>query len=256
MSTPFSLGILQCHLQWQDLAANASAILSQVRSAPRADLWVLPEMALTGFTMTPDGLALNQHPGLLDRFIGVCAEMETTICGSFIWKDGSSYSNRFLVFGPGGIMHHYDKHHLFTFSGEDRQYAKGSARSVFEVAGLKIAPFICYDLRFPEWCANDHGADLMLFVANWPKQRIHHWTALLKARAIENQCFVAGVNCVGEDGNHLTYNGQSQCLDADGTVLFLAEDREGPSTVALDRAWLEQYRKKLPFLKDRFATPL
>ncbi|MEO6133297.1 MAG: nitrilase-related carbon-nitrogen hydrolase, partial [Saprospiraceae bacterium] len=150
-----------------------------------------------------------------------------------------------------GSMIQYDKHHLFSYGTEDQFYTPGSTSQVFEILGWKIKPFICYDLRFPVWCRNTEGYDLMVVSANWPAPRIHHWDALLRARAIENQAYVAAVNRIGTDGNDLTYPGHSSIYDMNGIALLELQDREGIEVYQLEKSVLTSYRDHFRFLQDR-----
>ena len=149
-------------------------------------------------------------------------------------------------------MLHYDKRHRFTMGHEDEHFTAGHELLVFEYKGMKIAPFICYDLRFPVWSRNTSGYDLAVYVANWPEARREPWQILLKARAVENQCYVVGVNCVGEDGNGLQYSGDSMVISPRGEVLVACEPYADEVQVAdVDLGALEGFREKFPVLEDR-----
>lgn len=145
----------------------------------------------------------------------------------------------------------YDKKHLFSYGNEHLHYTPGSQKVVLDIKGWKIMPIICYDLRFPAWCRNTTDYDLLMVVVNWPTPRIHHWDALLKARAIENQCFVAAVNRTGKDGNGLQYNGHSCVIDMNGKAVLDPGEEEGLTNIVLDKQELIAYREQYRFLQDR-----
>jgi predicted amidohydrolase len=156
---------------------------------------------------------------------------------------------------PNGQLGTYDKRHLFGYAGEDQHYAAGSKRLIAAVNGWKINLQVCYDLRFPVWArqqSQEDGPeyDLLVYVANWPERRRNAWMALLQARAIENQCYVIGVNRVGNDGNEIYHSGDSMLIDPMGEILFTERDKEVIHTAVLDTEKLQQVRNSLPFLKD------
>ena len=156
---------------------------------------------------------------------------------------------------PNGQYGHYDKRHLFAFGEEDKHYSPGNKRLIASVKGWKINLLICYDLRFPVWARqkrNEAGAeyDVLIYVANWPERRSHAWKTLLCARAIENQCYVVGVNRVGNDGNNVYHSGNSLIIDPLGQVLYHMADEEDVNTITLQKEMLEDVRSKFPFWKD------
>ena len=156
---------------------------------------------------------------------------------------------------PNGTYGFYDKRHLFAYSGEDKHFTAGNKRLITSVKGWKINLQVCYDLRFPVWArqtVSDEGAefDILIYVANWPERRSHAWKTLLSARAIENQCYVIGVNRVGKDGNEINYSGNTLIIDPLGEVLYHMADVEDVFTITLEKDKLEEVRKKFPFLND------
>jgi predicted amidohydrolase len=179
------------------------------------------------------------------------------VCGSILFQEDKFY-NRFLFVEPDGRLSTYDKHHLFSLVGEQHLLSKGDKKIIISYRGWEIQPFICYDLRFPAWCLNDSHADIQLFVASWPSKRIHHWSILLKARAIENQCYTLGVNRVGTDFFSHEHNGHSAAYDMAGNELCNMSDSIGVQIVKLSKENLEKHKKHYPFWKDRdtFALPL
>jgi predicted amidohydrolase len=183
------------------------------------------------------------------------------ITGSLIIEEEGKYFNRLIWMLPNGQYGYYDKRHLFAFAGEHEQYTAGMRRMIAQVKGWKINLQVCYDLRFPVW-ARQQGLlesgtfqepeyDVLIYVANWPERRNHAWKTLLQARAIENQCYVIGVNRVGQDGKGINHSGDSMMIDPLGEVLFTKANEECIHTVTLQRESLEEVREKLPFLRDR-----
>jgi predicted amidohydrolase len=144
---------------------------------------------------------------------------------------------------------------LFAYAGEDQHYTAGTKRLIASVNGFKINLQVCYDLRFPVWARqqskeNEPEFDVLVYVANWPERRVHAWKTLLTARAIENQCYVIGVNRTGTDGNEIYHSGSSMVIDAMGDVLYCKEHDEDVHTITLSKDKLNDIRSKLPFLKD------
>jgi predicted amidohydrolase len=217
-------------------------------------LVVFPEMFSTGFTMNPEKAAETMD----GETVQWMAEMskDRMICGSLSIKENGSYYNRFLAFYQGEKLAQYDKRHLFSYGGEHEVYETGSEICVFTFQGFKIAPFICYDLRFPAWIRKTvlkdklDCPDVLLFVANWPSARISAWDVLLKARAIENQAFVIGVNRLGNDDKGLAHNGHTQAVKYDGDYLLEPHQREAIAHIVFEKSPLVQFRERFPFLSD------
>ena len=179
------------------------------------------------------------------------AQKKTVITGSLMIADGGRFYNRLIWAAPNGALAVYDKKHLFAFAGEDQVYTAGQTRALMELNGWRIRPFICYDLRFPVWTRNMGLAyDVALFVANWPARRATHWRALLKARAIENQSYIIGLNRVGTDGNGLEYDGHSAVVAPSGEVLFEADQTAAVRTITLKQSALAANREQFPFWRD------
>lgn len=250
--------LVQADLAWEDPAANRAYFdhaLSAIEGG--TDLAVLPEMFTTGFTMAGAQWAESMDDLSVSWLRDKAAGLKFDIAGSLIIRDGGHLFNRLVWATPGGRLYTYDKRHLFRMSGEHRVYGAGTEPLTVTIGSWRIRPFICYDLRFPIWTRNiDNEYDIALFVANWPAARAAHWSALLKARAIENQSYVIGVNRVGQDGNGHAYAGDSVALDPLGRALFQARDGETVHTVALDAAALETYRQQFPAWRDADHRPL
>jgi len=177
-----------------------------------------------------------------------------------IIQEEENYFNRLIWMLPTGEYGYYDKRHCFSLAGEDEHYTSGTKRLIASVGGWKINLCICYDLRFPVWTRQVIHADpdkepapeydVLIYVANWPEKRSHAWKSLMTARAIENQCYVVGVNRVGNDGNGLSHSGNSMIVDPIGNSLYEKEHEEDIHTVVLDKSLLEDVRSNLPFWKD------
>jgi predicted amidohydrolase len=222
----------------------------------RADLFVLPETFTTGFlgekTETDEGMD-GPTVAWLHR---QARERRAAICGSAVIRDEAGRRNRFLFASPDGSLIHYDKHHLFSFAGEDRRYVAGRDRVLFEHRDWRVNPQVCYDLRFPVWCRNRNDYDLLVFVANWPAPRIDAWDTLLRARAMENQCYVVAVNRVGEDGRGLVYPGHSAIYDPLGEPVVAPWQSEGCRDAVIDLQRVREVREDFPFAAEADAFTL
>jgi predicted amidohydrolase len=241
---------LQTNLIWESSNANLNRLNWLIQQSSEGSLVVLPEMFATGFTMNPEEHAQTMDGEALDWM--KLASANKMICGSLAIAENGKYYNRFLAVYNGEIVFQYNKKHLFSYGHENDHYTAGNDCGTFEFNGWQIAPFICYDLRFPEWIRNSAGADLMLFVANWPAARMKAWNTLLTARAIENQCYVLGVNRVGDDGNGIKHAGHSQLIDFSGEHrVEPIENREQLVHAVIEKSPMQQFRERFPFLKDR-----
>lgn len=242
--------ILQRNIEWANPAKNVCRADEAINRNPGSDIYVLPEMFSTGFCTTPEGIAESDNSETLQWMKHKATAIDAAIAGSIaITKDGNFY-NRFYFVKPDGSVTHYDKKHLFTFGGEHKRFTAGDKRVIVEFLGIRILLEICYDLRFPIWARNHGDYDMILYVASWPKPRISAWSALLVARAIENQCYVAGVNRVGTDPT-CEYNGASVVIDPYGKVIAsCAESQECEATATIDIDALNAFREKFPVLND------
>jgi len=242
--------LVQTALYWREPERNRARLESGVRSAAPADLYVLPETFTTGFL----GETRETDEGMDGETVAwmrsLAAELDAGLAGSVAVMAQEGRRNRFVFASPSGELSIYDKRHLFSFAGEDRRYLPGERRVVFEYAGWRICPQICYDLRFPVWCRNRGDYDLLLFVANWPSRRVDAWDALLRARAIENQCYVVAVNRVGEDGNGLQFPGHSAIYDPLGAAVIPPWDEEGCKSASLELERVAAVREELPFAAE------
>ncbi len=252
-----NIEIFQYPIVWENREDNFALIRSELRSNPPepGSLLVLPEMFSTGFSMRVKELA-EPAAGPSSEFLkAIALDFGVATVGSFPRRcpEGGKALNRLKAFGPDGAqLTRYDKIHPFTYGQEADHYRGGRRLPLFDFGGFRICPTICYDLRFPELYRRsvlDHGAELILVIANWPSRRREHWNALLRARAIENQAFVVGVNRVGEDPN-VAYSGDSAVLGPMGEDLLRCDDTPGRFRVRVDREQLIQWRSQFPALKD------
>ena len=228
------------------------------------DLILLPETFTSGFSNEAIGQAETMEGPTVAWLREQSRKLGAAITGSVQIRDGEGVYNRLLFVTPDGAIAHYDKRHLFRYAGEHERYAAGRSRLTVEYKGWRICPLVCYDLRFPVFSRNRFDVerpdqldyDLLLYVANWPAARAHAWKTLLRARAIENLCFVAGLNRVGEDGNGLQYDGESAVIDMLGHPLSESMDAEVVTTTTLPAALLLGHRERFPAMRDADAFSL
>jgi len=246
--------LVQSGLFWADAQANRhkleAIVREQVTRGACCDIAVFPETFTSGFLGdTPDKLE-NMDGPTLAWMKQLSGELDCVLCGSVALAAQSGTVNRLLWVQPDGTVQHYDKRHLFAFGGENERYVAGMERKIFHYRGWRICPQICYDLRFPVWCRNRDDYDVLLFVANWPEPRTPAWTALLKARAIENQCYVIAVNRSGSDPRGLTYAGASAVYDPLGETVLDLGAAEGSGVATLELQTVAHIRSELPFQQD------
>lgn len=245
------LTIIQESIAWQQPEANRKKFGKLLEEHGRdSDLVLLPEMFTTGFNLKSTEQAEAMDGETVRWLLERSATINADIAGSVMIEDRGRFYNRLLWAKPDGTLHSYDKRHLFSFAGEDKTYTAGTERLIVDCKGWRCCPQICYDLRFPVWTRNRQDYDLLIYVANWPKARINHWSSLLTARAIENLSYTAGVNRVGEDGGGHAHNGQSVVLDPKGKPIVEPGSRAGCYTVTLDYTELQRYRNKFKALDD------
>ena len=242
--------ILQQNIVWADPTANVRKADEAINQNPGADLYVLPEMFSTGFCTNPEGIAESTESETLQWMKDKAATTDAAIAGSVAVTEDGKYYNRFYFMKPDGNVTHYDKKHLFTYGGEHLRFTAGEERVVVEWKGVRILLEVCYDLRFPVWARNRGDYDMILYVASWPTPRVSAWSALLVARAIENQCYVAGVNRVGTDPA-CEYCGGSVIIDPYGKTLAACEmNQECEASAEVDMDKLNAFREKFPVLND------
>ena len=251
MSTHLRVTLVQTELAWQDPAANRHRLAAHFRGlVGHTDLVVLPEMFSTGFSMAAAELAEDMDGPTVDWMREEAAALGCVIAGSLIVRDGGRCYNRLVWARPDGSLEHYDKRHLFRLAGEQEHYAAGTRRLVVALKGWRVCPMICYDLRFPVWSRSRGDYDLLLYVANWPQRRALAWSTLLRARAIENQGYVVGVNRIGKDGNGTAYAGDSVAVDFLGQPLSSEGGGDRVETAVLDLESLRAYRESFPVHLD------
>lgn len=242
--------ILQRDIEWGNPTLNTARADEAISRNAGADLYVLPEMFSTGFCTSPEGISESNDSKSLRWMKRKAAEMNAAIAGSIAVEEDDRYYNRFYFVKPDGEVAYYDKKHLFTYGGEHRRFTAGHERVVVAWRGVRILLEVCYDLRFPIWARNRGDYDMILYVASWPTPRVAAWSALLVARAIENQCYVAGVNRVGSDPA-CDYCGGSVIIDPYGQAMASCPDNtECEATAEIDMAALEAFREKFPVLHD------
>jgi omega-amidase len=258
MST-LTITTIQSTLHWEDKQANLAMFEKKIMGiSEKTEIVILPEMFSTGFSMKPETLAEKMDGETVAWMKRIAAQKRIVLTGSVIIEDEGHYFNRLIWMLPNGQYGFYDKRHLFAYAGEHEHYMPGNKRLIASVKGWRILLIVCYDLRFPVWCrqmppATEGGEelyDLLICVANWPERRNVAWKTLLQARAIENQCYVAGVNRVGHDGNNIAHSGDSMIVSPMGEVMYTRQNDEDIYTLTLQKDALEEVRKKLPFLDD------
>lgn len=245
--------MVQAQLSWKDPAANRahlSELLDQTAEHAAFDLAIFPETFTTGF-LGDTNLPEEDMGGPTVQWMRAMAKhYSAAMSGSAVIVEQGKRFNRFILATPEGTVQHYDKRHLFAFGGENKRYVAGEQRLVWNWRQWRINPQICYDLRFPAWCRNRKDFDLQIFVANWPEKRVAHWMALLRARAIENQAYVVGINRVGEDGNGLKYPGRSQAFDPLGNELADLQSFEQSQRISIELQQVDDIRQQFPFQDD------
>ena len=245
------IALIQMNLAWCDAAENLRHAEELIKSQPGADVYVLPEMFTTGFCVEPSRIAEPMEGPTLAWMRRVASETDAAIVGSVatIAPEGG-YKNRMYFAEPDGQVFHYDKRHLFSYSGEDKHYEAGRERVIIEWRGVRFLLQVCYDLRFPVFARNCDDYDVALYVANWPDKRRMAWDILLRARAIENQAVVIGVNRVGTDPM-CNYDGGTAAIDFFGFVAVRCDDNtEQVITYEVKMDEMRQYRDKFPSLND------
>ena len=264
-----TITLIQTNLHWENKKANLEMLQHKIDGIKeKTEIIILPEMFTTGFSMRPELLAEEMEGETVKWMRKIASEKKIILTGSVIIEDPSAnsqdgkYFNRLIWMLPDGHYGIYDKRHLFAFAEEHSHYSSGNKKLIASVKGWKINLQICYDLRFPVWARQSPinskkeepevnlEYDLLINVANWPEKRNTAWKTLLRARAIENQCFVAGVNRVGEDGNRIQYVGESSVIDPLGEIIYQKNNEEDIFTYTLQKEKLSDVRNQFPFWRD------
>ncbi|MBQ9237300.1 MAG: amidohydrolase [Prevotella sp.] len=247
-----TLTALQTDIAWGDVHHNLDVAERLIAAAGTSDLYVLPEMFATGFATQPQEIAESEDGTILRWMRDMAHRKDAALAGSVaVQAADGTYRNRLYFVTPDGTTTYYDKHHLFTYADEHLTYTAGDAPVIVTWRGVRIMLQICYDLRFP--CFSRNRAvpyDLCLYVASWPASRRIAWDTLLRARAIENQCYIAGINRIGDDPS-CHYNGGTAIIDPYGNPILTApDDEEATLSHTLDLPRLHRFREKFPVLRD------
>ncbi len=252
MKKSLHLSLVQPHLFWENIDQNLSHLSSLICSIKETDIILLPETFNTAFCPTSNHLAETMNGKTVSWMKEISKQKKCAVAGSLMIVENKKIYNRLLWISKNGEISTYDKRHLFSLIKENKYFSRGEHRLIIEEFGWKICPLICYDLRFPVFSRNNMDYDILIYLANWPVKRIDAWNTLLKARAIENQCYTIGVNRVGKDGNNISFNGCSKIFDAVGKELISSnKNKEDILQIAISLDDLKIKRKKLQFLQDR-----
>lgn len=258
MQQTLNIALVQADLFWEDPEKNRlyfTKIIDDLDST--VDVVVLPEMFTSGFTMQAKAVAETMQGNTVSWMLALASKTNIAIAGSVVIFENNNYYNRFLFVEPSGKTTYYNKRHTFTLAGEHNVYTAGKTKVIIAYKGWKICPLICYDLRFPVWSRNVEYYDVLLYVANWPVNRIDAWDSLLKARAIENMSYCIGVNRVGVDGLGMAYCGSSSAYDVLGKkITEIPLNKAIHHVVTLHKTHIEKYRRTLRFLEDKDAFNL
>ncbi len=244
--------LAQVNLIWENPEQNRKDLEVKIREQiGKSDLVILPETFTTGFSMRTFDLAEPMDGSTITWLLNLSQATGIALGGSLLIEDNGLYYNRFVFVTPLGEISHYDKRHLFSIGGESISITAGHQKLIINYLGWRIAFYICYDIRFPVWCRNVNDTDLMIFTANWPASRNEVWKTLLRARALENQVYVAGVNRIGKDGNDISYVGESQIINPRGEVLMETNSaNEEFLSYEISKTELNNFREKFPVAND------
>ncbi len=244
--------LFQMDTIWENPELNLKEINRQILLNHGADLFILPEMFNTGFTQNVEQFAEDENGYTLTAIKEMARISEAAICGSMLYKEGDKYYNAFVFVKPDGQIIKYYKRHIFRIGMESEKLTQGKERVVINYLGVRLLLQICYDLRFPVWNRNSEDYDAIINVANWPAVRRDTFDTLLKARAIENLCFVLAVNRIGVDANDVSYNGGTQVFDYKGELIAKVEDNVSDCIkVEIETKDIEEYKKVFPAHLDR-----
>lgn len=249
--------LIQSHLYWENVDQNLITFTEKINSIKEpTDIIVLPEMFNTGFSMDSEKLAERMSGKTVSWMMETAKKTNAVILGSLIITEHDEYYNRLVWAQPNGDYYTYDKRHLFRMAGEHEHFSGGDELLIVHYKGWRVCPLVCYDLRFPVWSRNvteegDTAYDCLIYIANWPAARKAPWSKLLEARAIENQCYVVGVNRVGKDGNEIDYSGNSVVVNPKGEVISsIPENDNTNETLSISLEELNDFRTKFPVGMD------
>jgi omega-amidase len=246
------ISLVQPDTVWENKTENLGKLEKLIHPLfNKTDIVILPETFNTGFSMNPEDLPELPGKDTFDWMKNTAEKGNFGLCGSYMVFENNLIYNRFVFVSPENEVWKYDKRHLFGIAGEHKFFTPGKERLTFTFRGVRISPFICYDLRFPVWSRNRNDIDLIIYSANWPESRKVAWNTLIKARAIENQCFVAAVNRIGTDTDGVLYCGESMLINYLGeTIVSAGSGQECSITGEISIYELSEFRTKFPFLKD------
>lgn len=243
---------IQADLAWENIDKNLEMFSEKLNMIPKdTELVVLPEMFTTGFTMNSKELAESMNGKSFQWLKDQSKKHNIIILGSVIIEEEKNYFNRCITMFSNGDYHTYDKGHLFRMEREHIDFTKGDSKTIFKYNDWRISTLICYDLRFPVWSRNQNDYDLLVYIASWPESRREVWNTLLKARAIENQAYVIGVNRIGKDGEGISYSGDTVIINPKGQIIIKANDySEEIINAELSLDELKRFRDKFPVHLD------
>lgn len=252
MKLNLNISLIQSNLFWKDVDNNLSHLEFLISKISETDIILLPEMFNTAFCPQFNHLAETMTGKSISWMQEISKLKNCAIAGTLMIKEDGKVYNRLVWISKDDSIQTYDKRHLFSLIKEEQYISKGENRLIIKNEGWKICPLICYDLRFPVFSRNDLDYDMLIYLSNWPVKRIDAWTSLLKARAIENQCYTIGVNRVGTDGAGISFNGHSKVFDVFGKELFsTCENKEEVLQIEISLDDLKLKRRQLNFLQDR-----
>jgi len=247
MADKLNITIVQSDLVWENVDANLEMFSKKIAPITNTDIIALPEMFNTGFSMNSKNLSETVNGKSVNWLKQQAKNKNAVIIASLIIKEDDNYFNRLFWVNPDGTYEYYNKRHLFRMANEHNYYTAGTKELIINYKGWRIKPLICYDLRFPVWARNKNDYDLLIYVANWPERRAEPWKILLKARAIENQAYVVGVNRVGTDGNDVIFSGDSAIIDTYGKVISTIKAHENNfESIDISLSELNSFKEKFP----------
>lgn len=251
MQEELTFAIIQFNPEWENIENNLNHLNNLLRDEKRTvDVIVLPETFATGFSMNAHKIAQKMNGSIVEWMLQTAQEHNTAVAGSVFINDNNIFFNRFVWALPNGDIATYNKRHLFSMSAEHTAYSKGNKQLTIDYKGWKLFPQICYDLRFPVWSRNTFNYDVLINVANWPAARNNVWETLLKARAIENQCYAIGVNRIGTDNNNIEYEGNSLAINYKGETMAQIGNKTATNIVTLNKTARNAFVKKFNALND------
>ena len=252
MNSNLEISIFQIDLAYKDKSKNYNTIDLLSEKINKTDIILLPEMFNTSFVPSDISLAEKMDGPSIKWMKSLSKRKNASVVATLMIKENDQYYNRLVWVSKYGEIYTYDKCHLFSLAKEDYTLTKGTSKIIISENGWNICPLICYDIRFPVFCRNQDDYDILIFLSSWPEKRINAWDILLKARAIENQCFTIGVNRVGEDSSGIIFPGHSLAFDSFGNkIVDFSNMKNTVKNVILSKDKLMLQRRQMNFLKDR-----